>query len=148
MLVYEHHCSCLMVLFNFLSSWAWDWTLPLWFAYCNLIFSSLLLENWLKKHFWNVAKIKYGFVELVVIFFTLIQDARWCTCTNIQSLTRFKLGVWQTSKPVYIELVYKEKLLENFNICFVFKKKYLSIFLVYLAFMSLIPIWSHSEVSI
>ena len=37
---------------------------------CNLISSSLKLENGLKKHFQNVARIKYGFVELVVILFT------------------------------------------------------------------------------
>ena len=38
---------------------------------CNLIFSSLKLENGLKKHVRNVARIKHGFVELVVILFTL-----------------------------------------------------------------------------
>ena len=41
---------------------------------CNLTFSLLKLENGLKKHIQNVAKIKYGFVELVVIHFLLIQD--------------------------------------------------------------------------
>ena len=49
----------------------------LWFAYCNtcnLIFSSLKLENGLKKHVRNVARIKYEFVELVVILFIFIQD--------------------------------------------------------------------------
>ena len=34
---------------------------------CNLIFSSLKLENGLKKH---VARIKYGSVELVVFLFS------------------------------------------------------------------------------
>ena len=38
------------------------------------IFSSLKLENWLKKHVSNVAKVKYGFVKLVAILFPLIQD--------------------------------------------------------------------------
>ena len=41
----------------------------LWFACCttcNLNFSSPKLENGLKKHIWNVTRIKYGFVELVV----------------------------------------------------------------------------------
>ena len=33
--------------------------------------SSLKLENRLKKHVQNVARIKYGFIELVVILFTL-----------------------------------------------------------------------------
>ena len=66
----------LMILFNLLSSWSWDWTLPLlqlWLAYCNtctLIFLSLKLENGMKKHVRNVFEIKYGFVKLVVIFFT------------------------------------------------------------------------------
>ena len=43
------------------------------FSYCNpsnLIFSSLKLENGLKKHVRNVARIKYEFVELVVILVT------------------------------------------------------------------------------
>ena len=35
------------------------------------IFSSLKLKNRLKKHAQNVARIKQGFVELVVIRFTL-----------------------------------------------------------------------------
>ena len=34
-------------------------------------FSSLNLENGLKKHVQNVARIKRGFVELVLILFTL-----------------------------------------------------------------------------
>ena len=34
-------------------------------------FSSLKLENGLKKHVRNVARIKHGFVELVVNLFTL-----------------------------------------------------------------------------
>ena len=45
----------------------------LWFAYCNtckVIFSSLKLENGLKKHVRNVTRIKCGFVELDVILFT------------------------------------------------------------------------------
>ena len=49
----------------------------LWFAHCNhcnLIFSSLKLENGLKKYVRNVARMKYEFVELVVILFTFIQD--------------------------------------------------------------------------
>ena len=37
---------------------------------CNLFFSSLKLENGLKKHVRIFARIKYGFVELVVILFT------------------------------------------------------------------------------
>ena len=44
------------------------------FAYCNicnLTFSSLKLENGLKKHVRNVANKKSGFVKLVVILFTL-----------------------------------------------------------------------------
>ena len=67
----------LMILFNLLSSWSWDWTLPLlqlWLAYCNtctLIFLSLKLESGMKKHVRNVFEIKYGFVKLVVIFFLL-----------------------------------------------------------------------------
>ena len=47
----------------------------LWFTYCNpcnLLFSSLEHENRLKKRVRNVAKIKYGFVESVVILFTYI----------------------------------------------------------------------------
>ena len=40
----------------------------------TLIFSSLKLENELKKDVRNVARIKYGFVEIVVILFLLIQD--------------------------------------------------------------------------
>ena len=40
----------------------------------NLIFSSLKLENGLKKYVWNVTRMKYEFVELVVILFTFIQD--------------------------------------------------------------------------
>ena len=40
----------------------------------NLIFSSLKLENGLKKYVWNVTRTKYEFVELVVILFTFIQD--------------------------------------------------------------------------
>ena len=35
-----------------------------------ITFSSLKLENGLKKHVRNVARIKYGFFELVVILFT------------------------------------------------------------------------------
>ena len=49
----------------------------MWFAHsnhCNLIFSSLKLENGPKKHIRNVARIKYEFVELVVILFIFIQD--------------------------------------------------------------------------
>ena len=42
--------------------------------HCNLIFSSLKLENGLKKHVWNVARIKYEFVELVVILFIFMQN--------------------------------------------------------------------------
>ena len=39
---------------------------------CNLIFfSSLKLGNGLTKHVRNVARIKHGFAELVVILFTL-----------------------------------------------------------------------------
>ena len=43
----------------------------LWFGYCNtctLMFSSLNHKNGLKKHVWNITKIKYIFVKLVVIF--------------------------------------------------------------------------------
>ena len=43
----------------------------MWFAYCDtctLIFSSLKLENWLKKNARNVAQIKHGFAKLVLIF--------------------------------------------------------------------------------
>ena len=46
----------------------------LWFTYCNtcnLIFLSLKLENGLKKHVRNVARMKHGFVELFVILFAL-----------------------------------------------------------------------------
>ena len=63
-------------MFNLLSSCSRDWTLPLsrvvicLFDTCNLIFSSINLENGLKKHAWNVARIKHGFAELVVILFT------------------------------------------------------------------------------
>ena len=41
-----------------------------------VIFSSLKLENGLKKHIRNVARINYGFAELVVIILTRykIQD--------------------------------------------------------------------------
>ena len=53
------------------TSLLWDWAFP-----CNLIFSSLKLENGQKKHVRNVARIKYGFVELVVILFLLIQGHR------------------------------------------------------------------------
>ena len=38
---------------------------------CNLIVSPLKLQNGLKKHVRNVTRIKYGFVELVVILFSL-----------------------------------------------------------------------------
>ena len=37
---------------------------------CNLFLSSLKFENGLKKHVRNVARVKYEFVELVVIRFT------------------------------------------------------------------------------
>ena len=37
-----------------------------------ILVTSLKLENELKKHVQNVAKIKYRFGELVVILFTLI----------------------------------------------------------------------------
>ena len=39
----------------------------------NKLNSSIKLENGPKKHVQNVARIKYGFVELVVILFLLIQ---------------------------------------------------------------------------
>ena len=39
-----------------------------------LIFSTLILENELKRHVRNVAGIKCGFVKLVVIFLLLIQN--------------------------------------------------------------------------
>ena len=40
---------------------------------CDSLFTIFIikLENGLKKHFRNVARIKHGFVELVVILFTL-----------------------------------------------------------------------------
>ena len=39
-----------------------------YFTYpCNLIFSSLKLENGLRKHVRNVARIKYRLFEIVVI---------------------------------------------------------------------------------
>ena len=40
----------------------------------TVTFSSLKLENGPKKHIRNVARIKYEFVELVVILFIFIQD--------------------------------------------------------------------------
>ena len=42
------------------------------FAYChscNLIFSSLKLENELNKHVQNFSRMKYGFAELVMMLF-------------------------------------------------------------------------------
>ena len=40
---------------------------------CDSLFTIFIikLENGLKKHFRNVDRIKHGFVELVVILFTL-----------------------------------------------------------------------------
>ena len=64
----------LMVPFNLLPSWLWDWTLPLSPVVIQLIFSSLKLENGLKKHVRSVIEIKYGFVKLAVIFFYFLQD--------------------------------------------------------------------------
>ena len=46
----------------------------LWFIFCNTcnwIFSSLMLENGLKKHVQIVVRIKHEFVKLVVILFIL-----------------------------------------------------------------------------
>ena len=63
----------------------------LWFAHCNpcnVIFSSLKLGNGLKKYVWNVARIKYGFVELVVILFLLVtlNHKTWCFLIALCSL--------------------------------------------------------------
>ena len=63
----------------------------LWFAHCNpcnVIFSSLKLGNGLKKYVWNVARIKYGFVKLVVILFLLVtlNHKTWCFLIALCSL--------------------------------------------------------------
>ena len=63
----------LMVLFNLLSSWSWDWRYhyhELRFAYCdtcNLTFSSLKPGIYWRNTS-NIARIKYGFAQLTVIF--------------------------------------------------------------------------------
>ena len=45
------------------------------FAY-NFVFSSLKLENGLKKYVRNVAEMKHGFVKLVVIFLLFTRHER------------------------------------------------------------------------
>ena len=63
---------------------------------CNSIFSLLKLENGLKKHVGNVATIKYGFVELVVILSLLMQDViLWFLLVFAK---RAILNVWQGSE--------------------------------------------------
>ena len=72
----EHQCSrywCCLIYFLLADEIEHYHCHKLWFAYCNtckLIFSSLELENGLKKHVGNVTWIKYGFVELVLILFS------------------------------------------------------------------------------
>ena len=72
--MYEHHCSheCYCSIYFLLGHEIKHYHChELWFAYCDtctLIFSSLKLENWLKKNARNAAQIKHGFAKLVLIF--------------------------------------------------------------------------------
>ena len=53
------------------------------FAYCNpcnLNFSSIKLENGLKKHVQNVARIKYGFAEFFLsLFLNFLPKSKRCS---------------------------------------------------------------------
>ena len=51
---------------------------------CNLILSSLKLENKLKKHVRNVAETKYGFAKLFAILFSLRKRCDYVITSRIE----------------------------------------------------------------
>lgn len=76
----------------------------LFFSILAPFFSPLMLQNGLKKHVRNIARIKYGFAKLVVIIFT---------SNMLNSMVMFKFFRLDWKCPFWTNFIEKTKLLNQ-----------------------------------
>ena len=65
--------------------------------------------------------------------------------TNIKSLSRFDLGLWQTSKWIFRKLQYKTIVVEDSQSFYCFPRKWFAVLITNLAFWNLEPLFHDSK---